>query len=285
MVCAVGNAQGEILEKTIIPTRDPKSTVAQMLDFFCSRQLAAVGVGCFGPVELDSTSPHYGTILATPKPGWRNFPLLAHLRRALDVPIGLDTNVNAAALGEAVWGCTRNVPNSICITVGAGVGVGVIIGGKPYHGMIHPEGGHIFVSRRPDDPLTQGVCPYHTNCLEGLVGSSAIERRWGRPAQVLSEVPAVWELEAYYIAQAICSYIMMLSPQRIVLGGGMLHGPQMLPLIRKEVRRQLHGYLRGKGLEDLDNYIVPASLGDDQGVLGALKLAMDAFSDMRGAAV
>lgn len=200
----------------------------------------------------------------------------------MGIPVGIDTDVNAAALGEAVWGCTRDVRNSVYITVGTGVGLGVIIGGKPHHGMIHPEAGHIFMDRRPDDPLEQGVCPYHGNCLEGLASGPAIERRWGRKAQDLTDCNAVWELEAYYIGQAICDYIMMISPEKIVLGGGVMHQQQMLPLVRKEVHRQLHGYLQGKGLDDLDHYIVPISLGDNQGVMGAVKLAMDAYDRQAG---
>jgi fructokinase len=160
--------------------------------------------------------------------------------------------------------------------------MGVIINGKPHHGMMHPEAGHIFMDRRPDDPLEQGVCPYHGNCLEGLASGPAIERRWGRKAQELSSCDAVWELESYYIALAVCDYIMILSPERIILGGGVMHQPQMLPLVRREVHRQLHGYLQGKGLDDLDNYIVPVSLGDNQGVMGAVKLAMDACAERGG---
>ena len=279
MVCAVGDEQGRILERISLPTRTPENTMPEMLAFFQDKDLAAIGIGCFGPVDLDRASPTYGSILSSPKLSWRNFPILQRFEQALGIPVGIDTDVNAAALGEAVWGCTRNVRDSIYITVGTGVGLGVIIGGKPHHGMIHPEAGHIFMDRRPDDPLEQGVCPYHGNCLEGLASGPAIERRWGRKAQDLADCNAVWELEAYYIGQAICDYIMMISPEKIILGGGVMHQQQMLPLVRKEVHRQLHGYLHGKGLEDLDNYIVPVSLGDNQGVMGAVKLAMDACAE------
>lgn len=282
MVCAVGDEQGRILERISLPTRTPENTMPEMLAFFQDKDLSAIGIGCFGPVDLDRSSPTYGSILSTPKLSWRNFPIVQRFEQALGIPVGIDTDVNAAALGEAVWGCTRDVQNSVYITVGTGVGLGVIIGGKPHHGMIHPEAGHIFMDRRPDDPLEQGVCPYHGNCLEGLASGPAIERRWGRKAQDLADCDAVWELEAYYIGQAICDYIMMISPEKIVLGGGVMHQQQMLPLVRKEVHRQLHGYLQGKGLEDLDNYIVPISLGDNQGVMGAVKLAMDAYAGQDG---
>ena len=279
MVCAVGDEQGNILERISLPTRTPEETMPEMLDFFRGKDLTALGIGCFGPVDLDRTSPTYGSILTTPKLAWRNYPIVQRFEEALHIPVGFDTDVNAAALGEATWGCTRGISNSIYITVGTGVGVGVIIDGKPYHGMMHPEAGHIFVALHPDDPMPQGVCPYHSNCLEGLASGPAIERRWGRKAQALTDRPEVWTLEAYYIAQAICGYIMVLSPQRIILGGGVTHQEQMLPLVREEVHRQLGGYLQGKALDDLSTYIVPVSLNDNQGVMGAVKLAMDACTE------
>jgi len=282
MVCAVGNAQGKILDRVSIPTRTPDETMPEMLNYFRGKDLAAIGIGCFGPIDLDRRSPAYGTIMSTPKLGWRNFAIVRRFQEELSLPVGIDTDVNAAALGEAVWGCTREVSNSIYITVGTGIGLGVIINGRPYHGMIHPEGGHIFMDRRPDDPMVRGVCPYHPNCLEGLASGPAIERRWGRKAEELTDCTAVWEMEAYYMAQAICSYIMMISPERIILGGGVMHQQQMLPLIRREVHRQLRGYIQGKGLDDLDRYIVPVSLGDNQGVMGAVKLAMDAYVENGG---
>ena len=282
MVCAIGDEQGRILERISIPTRDPAQTMPEILDFFRDKALAAVGVGCFGPVDLDRRSETYGYITSSPKLNWRNYPMVQRFREALGIPVGFDTDVNAAALGEAVWGCTRTVENSIYITVGTGVGVGVIVGGRPYHGMIHPEGGHIFVAPREDDPMPKGICPYHGNCLEGLASGPAIERRWGRKGIELSEISAVWELEAYYIGQAICTYICTLSPERIVVGGGVMHQPQMLPLIRQEVQRQMHGYIRGKGMDKLEEYIVPVSLNDNQGVLGGVQLAIDAYLENGG---
>ena len=190
--------------------------------------------------------------------------------------MGFDTDVNASALGEATWGCTKDLSNSIYITVGTGIGVGVIIDRKPYHGMLHPEGGHIFLARHPQDPMEKGVCPYHELCLEGLASGPAIAARWGKPGAELADRKEVWELEAYYLAQAICSYIMILSPERIIVGGGVSHQEQMMPMIRKEVERQMGGYIQAKGMKDLDHYIVLPSLNDNQGIMGGLKLAMDA---------
>lgn len=280
MVCAVGNAQGKLIERVNIPARTPETVVPELFRFFQGKNLAALGIGCFGPVDLDRSSPDYGTIQSSPKLEWRGYPMLRRFEEALGIPVGIDTDVNTAALGEAVWGCTRSVSDSIYVTIDEGVGVGVIINGRPHHGMLHPEAGHIFMDRRADDPLVRGVCPYHPNCLEGLASGPAIEQRWGRRIEDLSGCTAVWELEAYYIAQALCTYILMISPERIVLGGRVMqHKEQMLPLVRKEVRRQLRGYIHGKGLDNLDEYIVPVSLGDHQTLMGALKLAMDAYYD------
>lgn len=278
MVCAVGDEQGNILERVSLPTRTPEETMPEMLAFYRGKDLSALGVGCFGPVDLDRGSPTYGSILATPKLPWRDYPIVQRFEEALGLPVGFDTDVNAAALGEATWGCTRGLASSIYVTVGTGVGVGAVIDGRPYHGMMHPEAGHLFVARHPDDPMPQGVCPYHPNCLEGLASGPAIERRWGKKAQELSDRPEVWTLEAYYIAQALCGYMMILSPQRIILGGGVTHQEHLLPLVREEVRRQLGGYLVGKALDDLEDYIVPVSLNDNQGVMGAVRLAMDALA-------
>ena len=276
MVCAIGDEQGNILERVSIPTREPETTMPAIIDFFKNKGICALGIGCFGPIDLDKKSETYGYITTTPKLAWRNYDIVGACKKELGVPVGFDTDVNGSALGEATWGCTKELDNSIYITVGTGIGVGVIIDKKPYHGMLHPEGGHIFLARHPQDPMERGVCPYHELCLEGLASGPSIQARWGKPGVELADRKEVWELEAYYLAQAICSYIMILSPERIIVGGGVAHQEQMMPLIRKEVLRQMGGYIAAKGMQDLDNYIVLPSLNDNQGILGALKLAMDA---------
>lgn len=278
MVCAIVTAAGDVLARTSIPTQTPAETMPRMIEFFRQSPIAALGVGCFGPVDLDRRSPSYGSITTTPKLAWRSYPIVQEFEKALSVPVGFDTDVNAAALGEATYGCTQDVQSSIYITVGTGVGVGVILGGKPHHGMLHPEGGHMLLARRADDPLARGVCPYHESCLEGLAAGPAIAARWGKPGAELAGRKEVWELEAYYIGQAICDYILILSPERIVLGGGVMHQDAMLPLVRAEVQRQLGGYIRCPRIDDWAHYIVGASLNDNQGILGAAKLAQDAYS-------
>ncbi len=279
MVCAIGDEQGNILERISIPTRTPEETMPPMIEFFRQHNICALGVGCFGPVDLDKNSPTYGYITSTPKLAWTNYPIVAEFEKALGVPVGFDTDVNAAALGEATWGCTQDVENSIYITIGTGVGVGVIANGRPYHGMIHPEGGHILLGRHPSDPMVGSGCPFHENCMEGLAAGPSLEKRWGVKGAELSGKKEVWELEAYYIGQAITNYIMMLSPQRIILGGGVMHQPCLLPLVRQEVQKQMNGYIKGKGMDDLDNYIVGVSLNDNQGAMGAVKLAMNALTE------
>ena len=276
MVCAIGDAQGNILERVSIPTLEPENTMPAIIDFFKNKNICALGIGCFGPVDLDKKSATYGYITTTPKLAWKNYDIVGTCKKELGVPVGFDTDVNASALGEATWGCTKELDHSIYITVGTGIGAGVIIDGKPYHGMLHPEAGHIFLARHPQDPMEKGVCPYHELCLEGLASGPAIAARWGKPGAELADRKEVWELEAYYLAQAICSYIMILSPERIIVGGGVSHQEQMMPMIRAEVQRQMGGYIQAKGMQDLDSYIVLPSLNDNQGIMGGLKLAMDA---------
>ena len=279
MVCAIGDENGNILERVSIPTGTPENTMPPMIEFFKGKGISALGIGCFGPVDLDKKSPTYGYITSTPKLAWTNYPIVAEFEKALGVPVGFDTDVNAAALGEATWGCTKDVENSIYITIGTGVGVGVIVNGKPYHGMIHPEGGHILLARHPQDPMVGSGCPFHENCMEGLAAGPSLEKRWGVKGAELADRMEVWEMEAWYIGQAITNYIMILSPERIICGGGVMHQPCLLPLIRKEVEHQMNGYIKGKGMDDLNNYIVGVSLNDNQGAMGAVKLAMDALAE------
>ncbi|WP_368271812.1 ROK family protein [Enterocloster lavalensis] len=276
MVCALGNENGTILEQVSIPTTTPEETVEQIVRYFKDKDIEALGVAAFGPVDVKPQSPTYGRILDTPKLAWRHFDLLGALKKELDVPMGLDTDVNGSCLGEMTYGCAKGLDSAIYITIGTGVGVGVCAGGKLLHGMLHPEGGHILLARHPEDP-EGGICPYHPNCLEGFASGPSIERRWGKKAVELVDRPEVWELESYYIAQALVNYIMILSPQKIILGGGVMHQEQLFPMIREKVREMIGGYLNTSELADLDNYIVPASLHDDQGIMGCIKLGLDAL--------
>ncbi len=272
MVLATGNEDGKILEQISIPTETPSVTLPKIIDYFKTKDISALGIGCFGPVDLNKKSPAYGHITSTPKLAWRNCDIVGTLKNALNIPIGFDTDVNGSALGEATWGSTRGLDSSIYITVGTGIGVGVYMNGSLLHGMAHPEGGHVLLSKHPADAF-EGVCPYHPNCLEGLASGPSIEKRWGKKAVELKDKPEVWEIEAFYLAQAIVGYIMTLSPHRIVLGGGVMHQEQLFPLIRGKVTELVNGYIDTPELKDIDHYIVPASLNDNQGIMGCIQLA------------
>ena len=273
MVCAVGNEFGEIEERASIPTRTPAETMPEILDFFRGKGLEAMGIASFGPVDPDRNSKTFGYITTTPKLAWQNYDLRGAFVREFGIPTGFDTDVNGSCLGEATWGASKDVDSSIYITIGTGVGVGVMIEGRLLHGMLHCEGGHVLLTRHPEDSFS-GKCPFHSNCLEGLAAGPAIEARWGKKAYELTDRPEVWEVEAYYIGQALVDYILTLSPKRIILGGGVMHQEQLLPLVRREVARQLNGYLKTKELDDLEHYIVKPALNDNQGVMGCLRLAV-----------
>lgn len=274
MVCAIGNEQGEILERISIPTETPDITMPKMAEFFSGKGIAALGIACFGPVDLNRNSKTYGYITTTPKLAWKNYDICGYFRKELGVPVGFDTDVNGSMLGEATWGCARGLDTAIYITVGTGIGVGVLAGGSLLHGMQHPEGGHILMPVRSDDPY-RGKCPYHGTCLEGMASGPAIEERWGAPGKDLADRDEVWDLEAYYLAHALTTYIMILSPQKIILGGGVMHQTQLMDRIRSYVKDMIAGYLVTKELDDLEHYIVLPTLDDNQGILGALKLGMD----------
>lgn len=273
MVCAIGNENGEIMEQVSIPTETPEITIPKLLDFFVGKGIEALGIGCFGPIDVNRDSATYGYITTTPKLAWQNFNIVGAFRDKLGVPVGFDTDVNGSALGEYTWGIAKGLHSCIYITIGTGIGVGAIVDGRLVHGMLHPEGGHILLHKLPHDTY-EGFCPFHKNCMEGLAAGPAIEGRWGKKAVALADRTEVWEMEAEYIAQALVDYLMLFSPQRIILGGGVMHQTQLLPLIREKFHKLLNGYIKTKELEDLDSYIVAQSLDDKQGIMGALKLGL-----------
>lgn len=276
MVCAVGDETGKVFERISMPTVTPEETMPQMIEYFKEKQIEALGIGCFGPIDPDPKSETYGYITSTPKLAWQNYNIVGAFREALGCPVGFDTDVNGSALGEATFGITRGLDCSIYLTVGTGIGAGVYINGQLLHGMMHSEAGHILLRRHPEDTYA-GKCPFHGDCFEGLAAGPAIEARWGKKAVELAQEPKVWEIEAYYIAQALVNYTMVYSPRRIVLGGGVMHQTQLFPLVREKFREIMAGYVRTRELEDLESYIVPYSLGDNQGIMGCLQLAVRAL--------
>ncbi|MBR1931351.1 MAG: ROK family protein [Lachnospiraceae bacterium] len=275
MVCAIGDENGRILEQFFVPTTTPEETMPQIIQYFQGKEIEGLGIACFGPIDLHKDSETYGHILETPKLPWRNYDIVGVMEEALHIPIGFDTDVNGSLLGEVTWGSAKGLTDAVYLTIGTGVGGGILSNGKLLHGMLHPEMGHMKLARAEGDTY-HGKCPYHGTCLEGLSAGPAIEDRWGKPARELADCGEVWELESDYIAQALVTLILTLSPQKIILGGGVMHQTQLFPMIRRKVAENLNGYLNTSQLQDLDSYIVPAGLNDDQGIMGAVKLAIDA---------
>ena len=274
-VCGIGSGPHDLHAVTTFPTTTPAETLARTADFFARNGgVSAVGVGSFGPIDLRA-----GRVTTTPKRGWANTDIVSVLHDALGVPVAFDTDVNAAALGEGRWGAAVGLDTFCYFTVGTGIGGGVMAGGRLVHGLIHPEVGHMLIPHdRARDPFA-GSCPFHGDCFEGLAAGSAIERRWGKPGEELGDRSDVWELEAEYLALGVVNVICVMSPQRVILGGGVMKQPSLLPLVRARTRELLAGYVVAPGLSaGLEEYIVGPALGDRAGVLGAIELARLAAS-------
>jgi fructokinase len=276
-VCGIGNEKGEILEQITIPTTVPEETMPKVIEFFQDKELEAIGIGSFGPINVDPESPTFGFITETPKLPWKNYNIVGEMKKHFQVPIGFHTDVTAAALAESTWGAAQGLDSCVYMTVGTGIGVGAVIGGKLLQGLTHPEMGHILVRRHPEDQF-EGACPYHGDCLEGMAAGPAIEKRWNQKGQLLSERSEVWELEAYYLAQALMNYILILSPKKIIIGGGVSKQKQLLPLVRERVLELLKGYVPVSALTKgkIDQYIVLPELGDQAGLTGAIALGVTA---------
>lgn len=275
-VCVVGAGPHDIRAEMRFPTTTPDETIGRAIEFFRQRKagLAAIGIASFGPVDPDPTSPTYGFITTTPKPGWAHTDLAGAIHRALDLPVALDTDVNGAALGEYRWGAAQGLDTFVYLTVGTGIGGGGLAGGKLMHGLVHPEMGHMRLPHDYEADPFAGICPFHGDCLEGLASGPALQARWGRPGETLPPDHPAWPLQARYLALALTNLICILSPQRIILGGGVMNRHHLFPLIRAEVQSLLNGYLPAAEVGDgIGDYIVPPALGAYAGVLGALALA------------
>jgi fructokinase len=275
--CAVGTGPDDLTATETIPTTSPDETLGRAAAFF-EREgpVDAIGIGSFGPIDQDRSSPTWGYITTTPKPGWADTDVGQQLGRRLGVPIAFDTDVNAAALGEYRWGAAQGLETVCYITVGTGIGGGVVLAGRPLHGLLHPEFGHLRVPHDRDADPFDGVCPFHGDCWEGLAAGPAIAARWGKPAEELDDVDAVWQLEARYLALGLVSVISIISPERIVIGGGVMNASKLFSIVRDEVAGLVNGYppvpALGLGLAD---YIVRPALGRRAGVLGAIALASE----------
>ena len=281
-VCAAGGPGGAVLKKAVVATMTPEKTMAEVIEFFRSchrvRPLSSIGLASFGPVDLDPRSPAYGTITTAPKPGWSGYDIVGALKKALGLPVGFDTDVNGAALGEYRWGAAQGLDTFIYVTVGTGIGAGGMVSGKLMHGLIHPEMGHMLFPKDPGDEY-EGGCPFHgAMCLEGLASGPAIQKRWGKPASELPPDHPAWELQAKYLGLAFANCVMVLSPQKIILGGGVSKQKHLYPMIREKMRGFLNGYIKhAKILSETDSYLVEPGCGEESGLRGALALAEQAL--------
>jgi len=282
-VCLVGSGPDDIRAETRFPTTTPEATLRSALEFLRAEQvrqgpLAAVGIASFGPVDLHPGSATFGFITSTPKPGWANVDVAGAARAALGVPVGFDTDVNAAGLAEWRWGAAQGLDSVLYLTVGTGIGGGGLMDGRLLHGLVHPEMGHIRIPHDLQLDPFPGVCPFHGDCLEGLACGPAIKARWQQPAEELPHDHPAWPLEARYLALALVNFICTLSPRRIVVGGGVMSNPRLLPMIRTTVVELLNNYVRApQVVEQIEAYVVAPALGGRAGVLGGLALAERAF--------
>jgi fructokinase len=278
-VCMVGTGPGDMREQARFPTTSPEATLLETVTFFRSAEsrlgkLSAIGIASFGPVDLHPDSPTFGFITSTPKPGWANVDIVGTLRDELGVTVGFDTDVNAAALGEWRWGSAQGLDTFLYLTIGTGIGGGGMVNGRLMHGLVHPEMGHVRIPHDLETDPFAGTCPYHGDCLEGLASGPAMNARWLQPAEQLPADHPGWALEARYLALALVNFICTVSPERIVIGGGVMSSGRLFPLIREQALELLGNYVRAPQLlNGIDDYIVPPWLGEHAGVLGALALA------------
>lgn len=281
-VCGIGTGPDEI-RTAQFPTSTPDITVASVIEFFkaeAGTSLDAVGIGSFGPVDLDPSSPAYGRITSTPKAGWENYDLVGTVEQALGVPAALDTDVNAALVGEARWGAASGLSDAVYLTIGTGIGGGALVHRQVVHGLMHPEIGHLRIPHDLTQDPFRGTCPYHGDCLEGLAAGPAMQARWKAPAATLPPGHPGWELEAHYLALALVNLTVTLSPQRILLGGGVMQQAHLFALIRQDFARLMNNYVRrSEVIDGLDQYIQAPQLGGRAGVLGALILAEQALAE------
>jgi fructokinase len=277
-VCILASGPDQIVEQARIPTTTPAETLGKTIEFFqpfvTSGQVDALGIGCFGPLDLDPASPTYGFITATPKAGWSHTDVRGTLLRALSVKVAIDTDVNAAALGEWKWGASQGYDPSLYLTIGTGIGGGYIVNGKPLTGLLALEMGHIRIPRDLQLDPFRGNCPFHRDCFEGLASGSAIQARFGSRGESIHDDDPFWEVEAGYIAAALVNTILTLSPKKIILGGGVMQREFLFPMVRRKVQELLNSYAAHPSLlVDIHNYIIPPALGSRSGSLGAIALA------------
>ena len=276
-VVAVGDDQGNIKNRESFPTTTPQETTQKIIEYFTKNPVDAVGLGAFGPIDPDPSSKTFGYITTTPKPGWANFNIVGELKKGLNnIPVGFDTDVNAACLGEIKYGAAKGLDSALYLTIGTGVGGGAFVEGNLVHGLLHPEMGHMRLVKRSDDNY-EGHCPFHKGCLEGLTAGPAVGERWGKKGAEIPEDHVAWDLEGYYIGQACASFVLILSPKKIILGGGVMHKKNVLPAVHKYTKEFLNDYIqKDEVTKNIDSYIITPGLGDNAGIVGSIALAVEA---------
>jgi fructokinase len=276
-VVAVGDDQGNIKNRESFPTTTPQETTQKIIEYFTKNPVDAVGLGAFGPIDPDPSSKTFGYITTTPKPGWANFNIVGELKKGLNnIPVGFDTDVNAACLGEIKYGAAKGLDSALYLTIGTGVGGGAFVEGNLVHGLLHPEMGHMRLVKRSDDNY-EGHCPFHKGCLEGLTAGPAVGERWGKKGAEIPEDHEAWDLEGYYIGQACASFVLILSPKKIILGGGVMHKKNVLPAVHKYTKEFLNDYIqKDEVTKNIDSYIILPGLGDNAGIVGSIALAVEA---------
>lgn len=277
-ICVLGSGPEDIRDEVRISTTSPEETLAA-IEAVLGRWsgFEALGIASFGPVSIDPAAANYGFITATTKPGWSDTDVGRRLARRAGVPLGFNSDVAGAALGEGRWGAARDIADHAYVTVGTGIGVGLIMGGEPSNGLTHPELGHIRPVRLAGDDWP-GACVFHGGCLEGLASGPAIRARAGRPAEQLAEDDPLWDGVAHALAQLAHTLVLTGIPRRIVMGGGVMTGmPHLFPRIRQKLVASLGGYVAAPGLDPVDDYVVPAALGNQAGPLGAIELGVRAL--------
>jgi fructokinase len=278
-VCVVARGPGQVSDEIRFMTTTPEETLGRTIQFFQpyvdSAQVNAIGVGAFGPLDLNPKSPTYGFITTTPKPGWGNADVLGTLQRALKINVAFDMDVNTAALGEYLWGASKGYDPSLYLTIGTGIGGGYIVNGRPLVGLVNLEMGHVRIPHNRELDPFPGICPFHADCFEGLANGPAVEKRLGITGAMIPDDDPYWDIEADYIASALMNYILTLSPKKIILGGGIMQREFLFSKVRRRVLELLNGYVASKSLlENIDDYILPPGLGNQAGSLGAIALAM-----------
>ena len=271
IVCGYTDENNLLIDRITIPTTSPKETLEKCKEYFIKNKVSSLGIASFGPIDPNKNSKTYGYITSTPKPNWENVDVISYFKE-LNIPISFDTDVNGACLGEVKYGAGKGLSNVIYGTIGTGIGFGIYLNNNLVHGLLHPETGHMLIQKHEIDKNFIGPCPYHDNCLETLASGTSIKKRYNKSARDLYDNKEVWELESYYLGQAMVNCILNYSPEKIILGGGVMHNENLLKLVKEKTIQLLNGYIKSEIINDIDNYIVLPKLGDDAGVIGAIEL-------------